>query len=125
MCSIQSMLGEFSRDSLEKRAKSLPPRARARSNRDALKKPCVVARSCPLVQCPSMALGPGPGLHGPLVGRGVELASLLAALDEAAGGHTQLALLSGEPGIGKTRLARTLGDLARERGVSSAWGRAW
>jgi tetratricopeptide (TPR) repeat protein len=72
-----------------------------------------------------MASAAGPGPHGPLVGRSVELATLLAALDEAARGRTQLVLLLGEPGIGKTRLARTLCESAHERGISSAWGRAW
>lgn len=71
------------------------------------------------------ASGEASVLHNPLVGRRVELATLLAALDESIAGRTQLVLLSGEPGIGKTRLARALCDRARERGVSSVWGRAW
>ena len=36
-----------------------------------------------------------------------------------------LVLLTGEPGIGKTRLASELARAARERGVTPAWGRCW
>jgi DNA-binding SARP family transcriptional activator len=41
---------------------------------------------------------------GPLVGRQVELAALGTALREAARGHGSVVLLTGEPGLGKTRL---------------------
>ena len=39
------------------------------------------------------------------VGRSREMGLLLAALAEAIGGRGQIAMLSGEPGIGKTRTA--------------------
>src|SRR5947208_10200923 len=41
---------------------------------------------------------------GPLVGRQVELAALGTALREAAWGHGSVVLVTGEPGLGKTRL---------------------
>jgi hypothetical protein len=41
------------------------------------------------------------------VGRERELATLRAALDQALSGQAQITLLTGEPGIGKTWLART------------------
>jgi len=41
-----------------------------------------------------------------LVGRQVELATVLDALDRAAAGEPRLVLLDGEPGSGKTRLVR-------------------
>ena len=44
----------------------------------------------------------------PLVGRQHEWAQLQAAWQSAAAGATQLAVLSGEAGIGKTRLAEEL-----------------
>jgi predicted ATPase len=40
-------------------------------------------------------------------------------------GHGHLFLLSGEPGIGKTRLADEFGRLALAEGVRVAWGRCW
>jgi predicted ATPase len=48
-----------------------------------------------------------------------------SALDGAIGGRGQLVLLTGDPGIGKTRLADALGTEARRRGAAVAWGRCW
>ena len=61
----------------------------------------------------------------PLLGRGRELGELMAAFDEARAGRGGLVLLTGEPGIGKTRLARTLGDQARAAGAAVALARGW
>jgi hypothetical protein len=61
----------------------------------------------------------------PLVGRSTELEELRAALDETAGGRGALFLLSGEPGIGKTRLMQELAREAGERGWRLAAGRCW
>jgi class 3 adenylate cyclase/tetratricopeptide (TPR) repeat protein len=44
----------------------------------------------------------------PLVGRGEEVALLLRRWDQAKAGDGQVVLISGEPGIGKSRLAETL-----------------
>ncbi len=43
---------------------------------------------------------------GPLVGRQLELAALGTALREAARGHGSVVLVTGEPGLGKTRLVQ-------------------
>jgi DNA-binding winged helix-turn-helix (wHTH) protein len=43
--------------------------------------------------------------QGSMVGRERELAILLSGLDDASSGHGRLFLISGEPGVGKTRLA--------------------
>jgi DNA-binding CsgD family transcriptional regulator len=59
-----------------------------------------------------------PVTQGPLVGRASELGRLLARLDEAASGHAVVALVSGDAGVGKTRLAGELAQLARERGFT-------
>ena len=48
-----------------------------------------------------------------------------AALDDADRGHGRLFLISGEPGIGKTRLAGELAADAATRGGRVAWGRCW
>src|ERR1700756_454127 len=57
------------------------------------------------------------------VGRRRELEALYAALDAAYAGHGRLALLAGEPGIGKTRLALELTAQAATREATIAWGR--
>ena len=57
-----------------------------------------------------------------LVGRDAELALLGGWLDEAVAGNPRLVLCSGEPGIGKTRLAEELGRLAQSRSVPTRWG---
>lgn len=60
-----------------------------------------------------------------LVGREHELAQLGAALDAALSGRGRLVVLTGEPGIGKTALARTFVERAAERGAIWAWGTCW
>jgi len=61
----------------------------------------------------------------PFVGRADELAALTADLDAAVGGHGGVALVAGEPGIGKTRLAEELALRAAARGAVVLWGRCW
>lgn len=61
----------------------------------------------------------------PLIGRERELAELHAALRSAEGGKGALALLVGEPGIGKTRLANDFASEAAARDAQVTWGRAW
>lgn len=58
----------------------------------------------------------------PLIGRARELAALDAALDDATSGRGNLLLLTGDPGIGKTRLAEELVQHARRRGGWVLWG---
>ncbi|MFP5319853.1 MAG: BTAD domain-containing putative transcriptional regulator [Acidimicrobiia bacterium] len=66
-----------------------------------------------------------PGLPGHrLVGRAAELAQLVTALDEARGG-LRVALLEGEPGIGKTRLAEEVAAEAARREALVLWGRTF
>ena len=59
---------------------------------------------------------------GPLVGRQAELAALSAALHEAAHGHGSVVLVTGEPGLGKTRLVRE-GRRRAPRGTAWLEGR--
>lgn len=60
-----------------------------------------------------------------LLGRDAELTELCRGLDESLLGRGRLFLLSGEPGIGKTRLCDELARLAAPRGVTLFWGRCW
>jgi hypothetical protein len=73
---------------------------------------------------------PGPASsrrpHGrPFVGRTAELEELRAGLDQTAEGRGLLFLLSGEPGIGKTRLMSEVSREAAARGWRAASGRCW
>jgi len=58
-------------------------------------------------------------------GRHHELRELERGLDDLRDGRGGLFLITGEPGIGKTRLADELTKLATARGVPAHWGRAW
>jgi len=59
------------------------------------------------------------------VGREREFAQLRDALDEGAEKRGRLFLISGEPGIGKTRLADQLAGAAKDRNLRVLWGRCW
>jgi DNA-binding winged helix-turn-helix (wHTH) protein len=61
--------------------------------------------------------------HAPLVGRQESLRQLTEALLRAQLGKGSLYVLSGEAGIGKTRLAEALEAIAREQSIVTAWGR--
>jgi predicted ATPase len=62
---------------------------------------------------------------GVFVGRARALAELDAALEAAASGQGSLVLVTGDPGIGKTRLAHELTVRARSRGALVLWGTCW
>src|SRR3954453_11689705 len=61
----------------------------------------------------------------PLVGRSSELGELRAGLEQTAAGRGSLILLSGEPGIGKTRLLQELSADAAARDWRVGAGRCW
>ena len=61
----------------------------------------------------------------PFVGRVQELAALASALEEAASARGSLVLLTGEPGIGKTRLMSEFALVAGQHGVRVVTGRCW
>jgi DNA-binding SARP family transcriptional activator len=60
---------------------------------------------------------------GALVGRGDALAALTAAWEQARSGVRRVALVTGEPGIGKTRLAAELVARVRTQGGGALAGR--
>ncbi|MHA6779779.1 helix-turn-helix transcriptional regulator [Pseudonocardia saturnea] len=64
-----------------------------------------------------------PGqLRTALVGRERELTELTDRLSDALDGRPGVVVCSGEPGIGKTRLAEELAAVAADRGATVAWG---
>jgi DNA-binding SARP family transcriptional activator len=70
--------------------------------------------------------GPADGVTGfPLIGRDSERHVLRGDLAEVLAGRGRIALLGGEPGIGKTRLAEELTADALGRGATVVWGRCY
>ncbi|MEO6988269.1 MAG: ATP-binding protein, partial [Aquihabitans sp.] len=70
-----------------------------------------------------------PPPHGsihrhPMVGRDRDLAVLYASLPPP-GGAARLTFITGEPGIGKTRLAQELAELARADGFRIVNAQVW
>ena len=61
----------------------------------------------------------------PLTGRNAELSKLTAALQRADSGQGSTVLIAGESGVGKSRLASALVDVATKRGCAVAIGRAY
>jgi class 3 adenylate cyclase len=59
------------------------------------------------------------------VDRVSQFAELKAAVDEALAGRGRLFTLSGEPGVGKSRLSREATAYAEARGARALWGRCW
>jgi class 3 adenylate cyclase/tetratricopeptide (TPR) repeat protein len=58
-----------------------------------------------------------PTLLTAFVERDAERASLRRLVDDALAGHGRLALVAGEPGVGKSRLVAEIGDEAQARGM--------
>ncbi|WP_432991746.1 BTAD domain-containing putative transcriptional regulator [Dactylosporangium sp. CA-233914] len=66
---------------------------------------------------------PAAAHRSPLVGRDAELARLARLLAEAARDGGRVAIIVGEPGIGKTSLACAIADRAAREAVPVVWGR--
>ncbi len=64
----------------------------------------------------------GPAPLTPYVEREAERASLRRLLDDTLVGHGRLALIAGEPGVGKSRLVAEIGDVAQARGMRQLTG---
>lgn len=92
-----------------RRELGVAPSAATRELADGLR-----AGDAPAVPSPSVASRPG------LAGRELELAHLRAAWGHAAAGAGRVAMLEGEAGIGKTRLAREVLEEARAAGARVA-----
>ncbi len=61
----------------------------------------------------------------PMVGRGAEWERLQEAWRAATGGRSQIVVVRGEPGIGKSRLAEELLDWIGHQGIPSAFARCY
>jgi predicted ATPase len=59
------------------------------------------------------------------VGRSDELGQIRQAVEGVVAGAGRLFVLTGEPGIGKTRVTDEVSQLARTHGLSVHWGRCW
>jgi DNA-binding SARP family transcriptional activator/nucleoside-triphosphatase THEP1 len=57
-----------------------------------------------------------------VVGRERELTLLSSTVDAVLAGRSQVVVVTGEAGVGKTRLAETTAHLAGQRGVAVGWG---
>ena len=62
---------------------------------------------------------------GMFVGREHEMRELVSAIDLAISGRGQVILLTGEPGIGKTRTAQKLATMAQQRGAKVLCGHCY
>ena len=60
-----------------------------------------------------------------LVGRSRELSAITVALTTAQGGRGSVWLITGEPGIGKSRFVEEVARLSAEHEMNVLWGRAW
>src|SRR6185295_15605901 len=69
--------------------------------------------------------GVGAAVLTPIVGRATVIAALRTVVDDVIGGSAAVVLLCGEPGIGKSRLAREAVDFADTRGAVAAWSTCW
>ncbi|MDP9068263.1 MAG: AAA family ATPase [Actinomycetota bacterium] len=61
----------------------------------------------------------------PLVGRDSEFGALRSGLEEAIAGRPSLFLITGQSGMGKSRLVDELAVVARSKGVRVLFGRCW
>ena len=67
-----------------------------------------------------------PATSGPpLVGRDAEFAALRGGLEEAVAGRASLFLITGQAGMGKSRLVDEVEAIARSKGVRVLSGRCW
>src|SRR2546428_3060836 len=74
---------------------------------------------------PDAAAGQQAGIWGRFVGRRDEMEQLKAALEAVLSGHGSLVMVVGEPGIGKSRLAREFTVYASLRGAQVLTGHCY
>ena len=64
-------------------------------------------------------------LDDTFVGREREVEALTVCLERMCAGQGRLVMISGEPGIGKTRLSQEIGGIAAQQGATLFWGRCY
>ena len=77
-----------------------------------------------LAELSSAAVHTSNLIAGSFVGRQREMDELLSAFDDAASGNARIVTLSGEPGIGKTRLVQEIALVAKGRDAKVLWAAA-
>lgn len=98
----------------------VPPAAETEGLYQALAGRVTLETEAPSVHLPAPLRRPAPDLQEPpLVGHEAERAALLDRVAAAAAGRGGFVLLEGEPGIGKSRLAREIAAGARWRGIAA------
>ncbi|MEU4428117.1 BTAD domain-containing putative transcriptional regulator [Actinoplanes sp. NPDC024001] len=99
-------------------------RLRRLENDILVQAPHLIPSAEPAVVSPGVdAPGPAAADPRPLIGREDELAQLATLADDVAARHRpRLALISGDPGSGKSALAETLAQRLQSAGWLSAWG---
>ncbi len=101
---------------------SKSPDERPRNAADA-RRAIEAAAAAPAAE-PDAAENPLEALAGGVfVGREAELEQMRGSLEDALSGQGRLLLISGDPGIGKTRTAEQLATYARVQGARVHWGR--
>ncbi|MEX2655708.1 MAG: adenylate/guanylate cyclase domain-containing protein [Acidimicrobiia bacterium] len=62
-----------------------------------------------------------PGMRAPMIGRSADLDALMAALEEASGSQGRVVSVTGEAGIGKSRLISEARDAFMSRSAPPTW----
>jgi DNA-binding SARP family transcriptional activator len=83
-----------------------------------------ILRQDPSLEARTQDARPGRRAAGTFVGRDREVDELSTALDDAAAGRGRLFLVSGESGLGKSRLADEVASRAKDAGLRVLWGRS-
>ncbi|MEU8799058.1 BTAD domain-containing putative transcriptional regulator [Spirillospora sp. NPDC048819] len=100
----------------------LPPREAQRRPLGEAASVTVPSATAASVTATSVVAGTEPNVDG-LVARSAQMVLVERCLGEARRGRGGVVLVTGEAGIGKTRLVRAAADLAAARGFRLAWGR--
>jgi len=62
-----------------------------------------------------------PGMRAPMIGRSAELSALIGSLDETIGGQGRVVSVTGEAGLGKSRLITEARDVFVNRTAAPTW----